>query len=194
MGTMAMSKTCSICAKPVKSRDLCAAHLHRLVRHGDPLGGGIRNGEAGRFYRDVVLQNKDDACLLWPYSRRNGYGQLYKDGRTHVVSRLACQDVYGLPPTPTHEAAHSCGNGHLGCVNPKHLSWKTPVENHADKLIHGTRSRGEKHGAAKLTEADVVQIRSMRGTRSLREIAAQFGVSRSAVSQIHLGNNWGHTA
>lgn len=187
-----MSKTCSICAKPVKARGWCAAHLHRWERHGDPLGGGTATGEPGRFYRDVVLQNKGDDCLLWPYSRRSGYGQLYKDGRNHVVSRLACEDVYGPPPTPHHEAAHSCGNGSLGCVNPRHLAWKTPVENHADKLVHGTRSRGEKHGAAKLTEADVVQIRSMRGTRSLREIATQFGVSRSAVSLIHLGKNWGH--
>lgn len=32
-----------------------------------------------------------------------------------------CELVYGKPPMPKHQAAHNCGKGNLGCINPKHL-------------------------------------------------------------------------
>lgn len=49
-----------------------------------------------------------------------------------------CQKAHGDPPSPKHDAAHSCGRGHEGCVNPNHLSWKTKKQNQADRITHGT--------------------------------------------------------
>lgn len=196
---MAISRICSIpdCGKGGRIvRGLCTAHYKRLIKHGDPLGGGVSKapkGEAPRFYRDFVVPHDGNECLIWPYARSgHGYGQIRIDGRLHYVHRLVCEQVNGSQPSWGQHAAHSCGNGHLGCVNPKHLRWATAAENAADKVSHGTIPRGNKHGRAKLSEGDVRTIRSLIGTALQKDIAAMFGVEQSSISNIRRGRNWGH--
>jgi len=41
-----------------------------------------------------------------------------------------CRLANGDPALPWLEASHTCEQGHLGCVNPKHLEWETHYENH----------------------------------------------------------------
>lgn len=191
---MANISICSIpdCGKPEKVRGWCNAHYNRWRRHGDPLAGGTPSGEPGRFFRKVVLAYEGDSCFPWPYGKdRKGYGQLWVDGKTHLVSRLVCEETHGAPPTRAHQAAHSCGRGHLGCVTKRHLSWKTPAENQADRLVHGTHSRGELVNGAKLTESQVLEIHAMKGTMLQKEIAANFCISQRTVSDIHQRRRWG---
>jgi hypothetical protein len=114
-----------------------------------------------------------------------------KHRHVEYVHRLVCEYVNGAAPTPRHHAAHSCGNGHLGCVTPRHLSWKTPSENADDKLVHGTAQRGEKHAHAKLTENQVRIIRELKGTASQTTLAERFGVSPTTIGQIHNRRVWG---
>jgi hypothetical protein len=183
---------CSVdgCTKKTHGRGLCHAHLNRWRKHGDPLGGGTKRGEPERFYREVVLPYRGDDCLLWPYSLTvAGYGQLRSTkGRTQLVSRRVCEDTHGAAPSPHHEAAHSCGRGQFACVAPNHVSWKTPAENTADKIAHGTYHFGEKHGLSKLTESQVLQIRCSQGKQT--EIAGRFGITQQTVSDIHRGETW----
>lgn len=193
---MANSRLCSItdCGKKHDACGYCKVHYMRMRRHGDPLfSQGTEPGKVKEFYETTVLKYEGDECLIWPYSRHpNGYGTVSKDGKTTGVSRLVCKETCGDPPTPDHEAAHSCGNGHLGCVTKRHLSWKTPKGNCADKLIHGTLLRGEKHNMAKLTEAQVIEIRALLGKNELqKDIAEKYGVSFFAVSDIKRGKSWG---
>src|SRR5690606_17630383 len=96
----------------------------------------------------------------------------------------------GPPPTSRHEAAHLCGNGAGGCVSGAHLAWKTPKENIADQLVHGTRPRGEKRGNAKLTEADVREIRKRTETETLSALAKHYGVAPSLISRIKSRDVW----
>jgi hypothetical protein len=172
----------------------CNAHYLRHWRHGDPLGGFDRaqDGEPQRFYDETVLNYEGVECLIWPYAReRKGYGVIKKDsGKSAIVSRRVCEEIHGPPPTTEHEAAHSCGNGHLGCVAKGHLSWKTSKENNADKISHGTVSRGESHPGAKITEAVAKGIYALKGKESQKSIAKLFGVSRSMVYHIHAGDSW----
>jgi hypothetical protein len=112
------------------------------------------------------------------------------DGKTKYVHRLACEHANGPPPTPTHEAAHSCNNGHLKCVSPKHVTWKTKSENNIDRELCGKGVRGERSRFAKLTEQQAIEIISLKGAMLQREIAEMFGISSSAIQQIHYGNNW----
>jgi hypothetical protein len=164
-----------------------------MRRHGNPLAGGTANGEPLSYLNEVVMNYSGDECLAWPYNRNSaGYGMVNEDGKYHIASRLVCERVNGPPPETNYDSAHSCGNGHLGCVTKKHLSWKTRAENMADKVEHGTHHRGERSNTAKLTQANIIEIRSLQGVKTQTEIAAQFGISRAYVSEIHNRRKWAH--
>lgn len=147
-----------------------------------------------KYIDEVVLRFQRDECLIWPFYRmRNGYAPILipKTRRKALVSRVICEEVNGPPPTQSHEAAHSCGNGHLGCVAPGHLSWKTPAQNQADRVEHGTSNRGERQWMAKLTPEKVTEIRRQAlAKRPQQEIAAQFGIEQSWVSRIATRKSW----
>ena len=188
---MAKSRICSIdgCGKAVKGHGWCEAHYWRWRKHGDPLGGGTPRGEPLDFLENTVIPFDGDECLIWPYSTNDsGYGQIWRDGKVRIVSRVVCEIIHGPPPTPKHEAAHSCGKGHIGCVTKRHLRWATKEGNQADRLIHDTHIRGERHANAKLTEAKVLEIRA--STMSHRELAKEYGVTRLTVSRVKLRKTW----
>lgn len=125
-----------------------------------------------------------DFCLIWPFCRNpNGYGTFGYLGKPHYAHRFMCEFVNGPAPTDEHEAAHSCGNGNMGCVNPRHLSWKTKSENRIDALNHGTGVRG-RNGRKRLNESQVAEIRSLQGKMTQAEIAAKFGISEPNVRAI----------
>jgi len=150
-----------------------------------------KRGEVAHYLREVVFQYEGDDCLLWPYSRgTSGYAQAKYEGQTCRVHILACEKVNGSRPFDSADAAHSCGNGHLGCVNPKHLSWKTHAENMSEMIEHGTSPKGERHGMVKLTESEVRVIRSLAGLGGRQRIAEKFGVSRGTIKDIQTKRSW----
>jgi len=188
---MATLRLCSIpeCDKVVACRGWCSMHYGRWQRHGDPLAGKSY-GETKKFF-DIALKYEGSNCLIWPFYRnQHGYGQIWMNGRVHLVSRLVCIEINGTPPSDSHHAAHTCGNGHLGCINPRHLVWKTPAENQADRVEHGTHNRGERHGASKLKADDVRTIRFLNGLIPQHVIATHYGVSQTSISDICIGRNW----
>ena len=189
-------RLCTIqgCGLKHEAKGFCRRHYMAQREKGDPLSFKFiraKNGEPRRYYDEVALTYDGDECLIWPFARFDrGYAKMTCVGRSHRVSRIICEDVYGPPPTPEHEAAHSCGKGHLGCVAKGHLSWKTPVENQADKIIHGTATRGENNGYAKLDQEKVKEILSLRGVLTNRQIAKNYGIGSTTVSGIQLGKSW----
>lgn len=191
---MAAPRLCSIpgCDKPHKARGWCTMHYTRWKSHGDPLKTlTAPTGEPERFYRDVVLAYDGNECLFWPFSKTPaGYGSMTNNGGSNIVSRRLCEEINGHPPTPKHDAAHSCGKGHMACVTKGHLSWKTHAENGADMVLHGSSPRGDRHGVAKLTEDQVREIRALKGRQRQRETAVRFGISGPTVSMIQAGRRW----
>lgn len=124
-----------------------------------------------------------DECLIWPYSRNpeTGYGTFGLDGFLYYAHRYMCELVNGPEPSERHQSAHSCGNGHLGCVTPRHLSWKTISENQLDKHIHGTRRLLDR----RLTTGQVAEVRALKGKMSQYDIARKFGVGRGCIQYWH---------
>lgn len=192
---MSASKLCSVedCGKPVHARGLCGMHYMRLRASGTATfryhKPPARTPEQIAFVERFL---ESDACGLWPFGKNpSGYGIISLDGRQMLASRYACERVNGPPPTRKHEAAHECGNGHLGCITGKHLVWKTRAENQLDRVRHGTSNRGERQGQSKLTEADVKAIRALLadGVPPMR-IGSRFGVSDAAIYKIRNGENW----
>lgn len=170
------------------ARGYCHKHYRRWQRHGSAMGGGTEYGEPDRFIAEVANHWASDECLIWPYSRNNrGYGQISRGGRPKLVHRIVCEVAHGSPP-PDHQAAHSCGKGHEGCVNPRHLRWATTSENMLDRTSHGTDNRGERQGSSKLTKDDVLAIRASNAR--VTDLARSYGVSPSTICGIQSGRTW----
>lgn len=170
---------------------LCRNHARRKKLYGS-IDAGLRtpNGLPALFYQNSVLPCASDECLIWPYARTDGYAVMSTGGRPRTVHRMACIAVHGQPPSKEYEAAHTCGGGAMGCVNPRHLRWATPAANQADRAIHGTSNRGERCASSKLTEDEVNVIRSLKGTMTQQDIASIFGVNYITVGDIHNGRTW----
>lgn len=86
---------------------------------------------------------------------------------------------------------HRCDNP--PCINPDHLFLGTNYDNVADKLKKGRHRtiRGSDRTDAKLTEADVLEIRAASGI-SQQKLAEKYGVHQVLISKIKKGERWGH--
>jgi hypothetical protein len=129
-----------------------------------------------------------DWCLLWPFFRdKNGRGVVSLDGKRHYAHRAMCRRVSGEPPAEDHGTAHSCGNGHLGCINPHHLSWKTQADNLKDCAKHGTQPKTYIGPRGHFSMEEVAEIRRQLKTRTQLSIAHQYQVTESTISDIARG-------
>lgn len=193
--TYGYGRKCSVngCNNKHDAHGYCSMHRQRWERFGDPLRENVTALDgAPEAFIERALQWKSPKCLLWPHSRDNrGYAQIAGEERPYRVHRLICIEVHGKPPTRKHEAAHNCGNGHLGCVNPLHLEWKTHAENCADTVAHGRSTRGERHGGSKLDRTDVHKIRKLIASGFMfTKIAEQFEVGPATIEDIAHGRTW----
>lgn len=131
---------------------------------------------------------------LRPLVRINGYSQVSRwdpvKGRSVpvFVHRLVAEAFHGTP-RPGTETRHL--NGDRSDNRAENLAYGTAAENAADRDLHGTSTRGERHGLAKLTADDVRAIRAATGVIH-RELAQRFGISRTHVSAIRRGEAWSH--
>jgi hypothetical protein len=144
----------------------------------------LQGNEKSKMWIRQHLDYPHDWCLIWPFSRiQSGYAGF--GARKTAVHRLMCEYRHGLPPTPKHQACHSCGRGKEGCVNPNHLSWKTNQENQIERF----RQSGYQP-QRKLTLAQVDEIRSLQGRMPIVDIASKFNVTALNIHRIHAGKLW----
>ena len=163
-----------------KSKDVNTVE-HMIIPVKDRIGTA---GRTSRWLHEHLDYPHKDWCLLWPFAKNeNGYGLYgFKNVKVH---RLMCEHVHGPAPADKPEAAHECGNGHLGCVNPNHLTWKSRSENLRDMWKHG-----RKPGRYKLTPEQVDEIRALKDRARPDDIAKQFNITQSTVREIHAGRIW----
>lgn len=142
-------------------------------------------GKAFKWLQDHRSYSGDD-CLIWPFARirKWGYGQLGYNGRHMYAHRAMCELVHGPAPSDKHHATHECGKGHEGCVNPRHLSWKTVTGNLLDRRRHGTVGRPTDF-ARKLSAEQIKAARLLKGQMTQDEIATAFGVQRGTIQYWH---------
>lgn len=165
-------------------------HYVRWKKYGDPMVSYADRKKIA--WVETNASYGGDDCLKWPFSvNGNGRGDVSFNGVKHrSAPKAMCWLAHGPPPSEEYEAAHSCGKGHEGCMNPRHLSWKTRKENETDKIDHGTARRGCKINTTKLTENDVREIRDIVGTVKVGVITKRFGISRGQVYKIRDRHAW----
>ncbi len=125
---------------------------------------------------------------------RLGYGRLtrLKSGKRRNL--LAHRYVYAVAAGVRIEdldgqvVRHKCDNRR--CVNPDHLQLGTQADNvlDMDKRGRSNRAGGEKHGMAKLTAAQVLEIRAAAATQ--KELAKRYGVCQDTICSIINRYTW----
>ena len=77
-----------------------------------------------------------DECLFVPFANQGFRASVRFNFKRIAASRAMCVLAHGTPPFVGAMAIHSCGNGHLSCVNPKHLRWGSARDNANDARLH----------------------------------------------------------
>lgn len=138
------------------------------VRRGDRI---LRPGKAARYW--VVSLSTDGKTI------------------TARIHRLVIEAFIGVAPFDGAIAAHNDGNtANNRVIN---LRWASALENQADRIRHGTRTRGSEVFGAKLVEDSIPLIRRrIADGERYPAIAKDFGVSISTISLINRQRIWTH--
>lgn len=123
------------------------------------------------------------------YRQPWGYGKISRgcgsEGTTST-HRAMWEIVFGSIPNGMC-VLHKCDNP--PCANPAHLFLGTNAINTTDMITKGrARTSGEANSMAKLTWEKVHNIRA--DTRPQNIIAAEYGVSKAAISDIKNNRRW----
>ena len=133
-------------------------------------------------------------CWLWigPVAGGTGYGVAKHDGRAIGAHRLAFVLAHG-PVSAGNDVCHSCDV--RVCINPRHLFQGTRRENLADMRAKGRSNnvRGAKHGKARFSEAQVLDIRAaVAAGTTMAALAREYGVTKQSIASIHHRRSWRH--
>lgn len=153
----------------------------------------LTEAELERYWRRV---HRSSGCWLWAGEKNNqGYGRfaIYRAGvrRRLLTHRVAVEIAIGQDCSG-QMVLHGCDNP--PCCNPAHLRLGSQRENVADARARARSSppphwRGESHPRARLTEAQVAEIRRLHGSgqATQEELGTRFGVNQTTVSRIVRG-------
>lgn len=135
-----------------------------------------------------VAPADENGCERWTgyINPQTGYGQhsirkasrpAWGGQRTVTAPVVACTLAHGQRPEGM-VVLHSCDN--RWCCNPHHLRWGTQTENNREAWGRGRQADGERHHAARITDAQVAEVvgRAKAGERVLA-LASEYGIDPS---------------
>lgn len=170
---------CSVenCDNAVYAKHMCAKHRRRVLRYGSPqITKDARSMTTTEYiyWRTTI---EDSGCWLWDTPHNShGYGVASRGGKKIAAHRLSYSHFVG-DIQPGQDVRHKCDS--RACVNPDHLELGTRADNNRDT------SARDRHGNAKVSNNDVVDIRWAHGMgASGASLARAYGVTPTLVSQI----------
>jgi hypothetical protein len=151
-----------------------------------------------KLYHDVLIRilNKsyfsNNGCWIFNGTKNfSGYGRISFKGKPHRIHRLIYSMING-EVSKKIEVCHKCDN--TSCFNPDHLFSATHKENMIDMVNKGRLKvpclKGENVAGSKVTEKDVVFIRSSK-LKNI-ELAKMFSVTKSNITFIKNKGSWKH--
>jgi len=110
-------------------------------------------------------------------------------GKTFLVHRLVAA---AFIPNPYNKETVNHIDGNKTNNHVSNLEWCTRSENQYHAHRTGLRKvlNGEQHGKSKLSESDIIKIRT--DTRSHRKILKDYNISQSTICQIKTYKTWKH--
>ena len=140
-----------------------------------------------------VLRICDSGCWEWTLGKtQDGYGKVKRLGRTIPTHKWALEQSLGRPLGLGMVTRHTCNNRQ--CCNPIHLLEGTPNDNVNDRVRDGRSvgPRGERQWNSKLTNEQVVNIKTYDGPMSCQALADTYGVNRTCIVRIQNETRWKH--
>lgn len=128
---------------------------------------------------------KRNGKALKPQPNSKGYLRVSIGMKRYFVHRLVAEKFVHNPdgkPQVNHI------NGDKTDNRASNLEWVTNADNRAHAVETGLQIHGESCPWAKLTEKEVLYIKSSSDSR--KELAARFGVSPTTISSIRNGRTW----
>lgn len=149
--------------------------------------------------RDWIMSNhivNETGCWIWNGGKNSaGYGCYGRNNRMYLVHRFSLENKIGRCLTTREDARHVCpGLPNRACYNPHHLDVGSRKENMQDMVRVGRSQPGVKNYHSKLTDKDILCIRSLRGMLLLRELAELYEVDQALISMIVNRKIWKHVA
>jgi hypothetical protein len=142
-----------------------------------------------RFDSKYIIDS-NTGCWNWMSSKKpSGYGTFSIGYRTFHAHRMSFE-LYKGPIPSMFCVCHKCDNP--SCVNPEHLFLGTHRQNSQDMVDKKRQARGERSGTVKLTEEQVIEIKSTYKRRhgQLTELARKYNVTTQAIWKIVRHKNW----
>ena len=143
-----------------------------------------------RFW-DKVDKDAPGGCWLWmgakQINKHKKQGRITMGGKQYLTHKISLEAHLGRKLAEGIITRHKCKSDL--CVNPEHLEEGTQAENNQDKIRDGTSARGEKHHRVKLTQEQVLAIRSITG-KTQQQIADEYSVDSSTISYILSRKSW----
>ena len=151
----------------------------------------LNENDIKRFWNKVNKKN-DDECWEWNGYAIDNRGRFNINGKIYKAHRISYYLANRNLPEYPLQVRHKCKI--KLCVNPNHLESGTHTENMQDKYRDKTILIGENHQNSKLTEQQVLEIRTkyIPYKYSSIKLANEYNVSDRLILKIINNKLWKH--
>jgi hypothetical protein len=141
------------------------------------------------FRRLLQRARPDGDCLLIGTTPR--YRYVRANGRIEGAHRVSYIATYGGLPEDEPHVLHSCHR--RNCIAPIHVHSGDQILNSREMVAADRSLRGERHPRSRVTAPTVRRIRErVANGETHAAIARELGISRSTISAMISGRNWGY--